>query len=320
VNEPPRQISLVFPVYNEQETLPFLRESVDVWRRNKLWLTEVILVDDGSRDRSWMLLEEWAKENPMVKPIRFSRNFGHQAALTAGLHQATGDVVAILDADLQDPLDVVDKMVAKFEEGFDVVSGQRIRREGETIFKRATAWIFYRLIRGFVLKSLPSDVGDFRLVSRRCLNALLEMNELHRFLRGMFMWVGFSQTIVQYERSPRKFGSTKYPFWKMVRFAWHAALSFSIAPIRLIAVVGALIACFGVAYGGYSVIRHFVWRDTVPGWTTIIVLLAIIGGANLAATGILGEYVGRIYEEAKRRPLYIIQEARNQEIRQHGYR
>lgn len=313
-------LSLVIPIYNEEETIPHLRAAFEAWRKTVKASVELILVNDGSSDRSWSLLLEWGLQDSTVRALGLSRNFGHQAAVSAGLALARGDAVAILDADLQDPLEVINEMIAQYCAGFDVVYGVRLSREGETLFKRTTAWLFYRLMRLLVWKGLPQDAGDFRLVSRRCLDVVLSMGEVHRFLRGMFAWAGFKQIAVQYHRKKRQHGISKYPLAKMLNFAWNAALSFSIIPIRAISISGALVAVFGLTYGFYSILRYFVFRDTVPGWTTIIVLLGIVGGMILVGLGVLGEYIGRIYEEVKHRPIYIVQECVNAEVIQYGSR
>lgn len=268
---------------------------------------EIILVNDGSRDDSYSQIRKWAAEDPRVRGISFSKNFGHQMAVSAGLAIAKGDAIIIMDADLQDPLDVVPAMIARYCEGYDVVYGQRAERGGETFFKRATAWAFYRLMRRFVHPDLPEDTGDFRLVSRRCLDVVLQMNEQHRFLRGLFAWVGFHQIAVRYKRDARKFGLTKYPFWKMAALAWNAALSFSTFPIKLITTCGFITAAFACLYGGYAIFMKWMFHNTAPGWTGLVVITGLIGGMILISLGIIGEYVGRIFEEIKRRPLYIIQ-------------
>jgi dolichol-phosphate mannosyltransferase len=313
-------LSLVIPIFNEEETIPHLRKATEDWRKTVKVPVELILVNDGSSDRSWALLVDWAQEDPSVKAVGLSRNFGHQAAVTAGLGYAQGDAVTVLDADLQDPLEVINDMIERYEEGFDVVYGVRISRAGESFLKLATAWFFYRFMRFLVWRGLPQDAGDFRLVSRRCLDVVLSMDEVHRFLRGMIAWAGFSQTSVQYHRQKREHGTSKYTFTKMLNFACNAALSFSILPIRGISICGLLVAAFGFSYGLFSILRHFAYQDTVPGWTTIIVLLGIIGGMILIGLGVIGEYVGRIYEEIKDRPLYIVQECVNTEVVQHGIR
>jgi dolichol-phosphate mannosyltransferase len=199
-------------------------------------------------------------------------------------------------------------MVTRYREGYDVVYGQRAERAGETVFKRATAWAFYRLMRRFVHPDLPADTGDFRLVSRRCLDAILRMNEQHRFLRGLFAWVGFPQIAVRYKRDPRRFGETKYPFFKMVKFAWNAALSFSTFPIKLITAGGFATAFLACTYGVYAVVQKYFFHNTVQGWTGLVVIGGLIGGMILVSLGIIGEYVGRIFEEIKRRPLYIVKD------------
>ncbi len=195
---PPRLVSLVIPIYDEEEALPHLRAALDVWLATVDFDCELILVDDGSRDESYASIQRWAREDPRVRGLSFSRNFGHQMAVTAGLAVAAGEAVVILDADLQDPLEAIPEMVDRYRDGYDVVFGQRTGRDGETAFKRATAWLFYRLMRSLVHRDLPPDTGDFRLVSRRCLDTVLRMNESHRFLRGMFTWVGYPQIAVRY--------------------------------------------------------------------------------------------------------------------------
>jgi len=303
----PALVSFVFPVYNEADGLPYLRSQLEEWLKNFSQPAEIVLVDDGSRDDSYRLIQNWAAEDPRVRGLSFSKNFGHQLAVSAGLAIAQGDAVVILDADLQDPLEVVPEMIARYREGYDVVYGQRVGRDGETVFKRATAWAFYRLMRRFVHPDLPADTGDFRLVSRRCLDVILRMNEQHRFLRGLFAWVGFPQIAVRYKRAPRKFGETKYPLWKMAKLAWSAALSFSTLPIKLITAGGFATAFLACAYGVYAVVQKYYFHNTVQGWTGLVVIGGLVGGMILLSLGVIGEYVGRIFEEIKRRPLYIVQ-------------
>lgn len=304
----PALVSFVFPVYNEAEALPHLRSALEAWLQVSAHPVEIILVDDGSRDASFALIQEWAAGDVRVRGLSFSKNFGHQMAVSAGLAIAGGDAIVIMDADLQDPLEVVTEMIARYCEGYDVVYGQRAEREGETFFKRATAWLFYRIMRRFVHPDLPEDTGDFRLVSRRCLDAVLRMQEQHRFLRGMFAWVGFRQVAVRYKRNARLYGQTKYPLLKMVRLAWNAALSFSTLPIKLITAGGFATAALACAYGAYAVVQKYFFHNTVQGWTGLVVILGLIGGMILVSLGVIGEYVGRIFEEIKRRPLYIVSE------------
>jgi dolichol-phosphate mannosyltransferase len=265
----------------------------------------LLFVNDGSADRSLELLYAWADLDPRVKIICMARNFGHQAAITAGLDEASGEAVVVIDADLQDPPEVIVQMLGKYCEGYDVVYGKRISREGESWFKRFSAWAFYRLMKRLVHPDLPADVGDFRLISRACLDALKTLRETHRFMRGMVAWVGFSQTSVEFHRSPRAAGKTHYPLAKMVAFAWTAAISFSPIPLRISLFAGVLLAMFGVGDGVYAIIRRHEHR-TVPGWTSLMVMLCLIGGGVLLSIGILGEYVGRIFEQVKGRPLYVV--------------
>lgn len=307
----PNRLSLVIPVYNEEAVVPLLRHALEQFTRELPGKAEVILVNDGSTDSTLEQIFDWAKENDQVKVVNFSRNFGHQIASTAGLDYATGDAIVLLDADLQDPLQVIHRMIAYYCEGYDVVYGQRKTRLGETWFKRFTAWMFYRLMRLLVHKDLPVDAGDFRLISRRCLNALQQMRETHRFLRGMVAWVGFPQVGVQYERPPRVAGSTKYSLSKMVGFAWTAATSFSILPLKISMLLGVIVIIVGLEEGGRALLAKILHWYVVPGWTSLTVLVSILGGATLMSVGVLGEYIGKLYEQTKNRPLYIVSQTIN---------
>jgi dolichol-phosphate mannosyltransferase len=302
----PALLSLVIPLYNEHELVPILRARMEQFLSTLSCAVEVVLVNDGSSDRTLDLLMDWAAADSRVRVLALARNFGHQIAATAGLDHAAGDAVVLIDADLQDPLEVIHQMLVKYREGYDVVYGQRLHRAGETCFKRMTAWAFYRLMRALVHPDLPTDTGDFRLISRRCLDALHTMREQHRFLRGMVAWVGFAQTAVRYDRAPRAAGTTKYTLRKMIRFAWTAMMSFSSLPLRVSFYAGTGVAAFGCLWGGYSVMRHFVYGDTVPGWTSLMLLNCLIGGMILISNTILGCYLGQVYEEVKGRPMYIV--------------
>jgi dolichol-phosphate mannosyltransferase len=300
----PALLSLVIPCFNEEPVIPTLRARLGQVQATLGVPLELVLVDDGSADRTLELLLDWAAADPAVKVVGFSRNFGHQLAVTAGLDHATGDAVVIMDADLQDPPEVVVEMLARYREGYDVVYGQRDTRAGESAFKRLTAWLFYRLMRAFVMKDLPPDTGDFRLVSRPCLDALNRMRETHRFLRGMVTWVGFPQTAVKYARAGRAAGETKYPFRKMLRFAITAALSFSPAPLRLSFLLATLLLLGGLGYGAWA-----LWSPGAPGGSAVsalIVLVCLVGAALFFVLGIQGEYLARLLEEAKGRPLYLV--------------
>ena len=227
------------------------------------------------------------------------------------MERASGDAVVILDADLQDPLEVISEMIRRYEEGYEIVYGIRQEREGESVFKRASAWAFYRFMRLMIHKDMPSDTGDFRLVSKACLDVVNAMPEKDRFLRGMFAWTGFAQTGVAYTRHAREHGSSKYPLFKMLRFAGNAVISFSPLPIRCISAAGTLTACFGFFYGIYVIGQWYFIGDTVQGWPSLIVLICLIGGMMLLGLGIVGEYVSRIYESIQQRPNYVIKHTIN---------
>ncbi|HEX3693726.1 MAG TPA: glycosyltransferase family 2 protein [Solirubrobacteraceae bacterium] len=304
----PALLSVVAPVYNEQELIEaFVRRACAAVADYSF---ELVLVNDGSSDASPELLDRIAAEDPRVRVIHLSRNFGHQAALTAGLEHAAGDVVAMIDADLQDPPELIPQMVAEWEQGSDVVYAVRKQREGETAFKLATASWFYKLFDKLAQVDLEPNSGDFRLLDRCALDALLSMTERSRFLRGMTVWVGFKQTAVPYERDARAAGETKYTLRKMLRFSLDAIASFSHLPLQLATYAGLLSA--GVAFIAIPVVIGLHFADSyLPGFGTITILILLIGGIQLIALGVIGEYIGRIYEEVKHRPLYIVREERN---------
>jgi glycosyltransferase involved in cell wall biosynthesis len=304
--EHPARLSLVIPVYNEEAVIALLREAVNSFARTVPSEIELLLINDGSSDRTLTLLAEWAASDARVRVLHLSRNFGHQIAATAGLDHATGDAVVLMDADLQDPLAVIQQMIDRYCDGYDVVYGQRESRAGESAYKRFTAWMFYRIMRTLIYRELPPDVGDFRLISRPCLDAVKQMRETHRFLRGMVAWVGFPQVAVAYCRQRRVAGVTKYPLRKMLAFSWIAATSFSTLPLRLSMIVGAVVGVIGIEEGIRAILAYFLGWYTVPGWTSLTVIVSLIGSAMLMSIGILGEYVAKIYEQSKGRPLYIV--------------
>ena len=301
----PAKLSLVFPTYNEEAALPFLRAAVTDFLGGLRCAAEIILVNDGSTDATLTRAVEWAEADPRVKVIHLSRNFGHQLAATAGLDYATGDAIVLLDADLQDPLPVIHEMLERYCQGYDVVYAQRAARAGETVFKRLSAWVFYRLMRALVDRRLPVDAGDFRLLSRECLDGLRRMREQHRFLRGMVAWVGYPQCAVKYRRGPRIAGRSKYPVGKMLTFAWTAATSFSTLPLKIGIVLGLLAGLLGVEEFIRALVALWAGR-VVPGWTSLMVITCILCSALLVCIGIVGQYVGQIYEESKGRPLYLV--------------
>jgi polyisoprenyl-phosphate glycosyltransferase len=304
----PTLLSVVAPVYNEEELVEsFVKRACAAVAD---YTFELVLVNDGSADSTPALLDRLAAEDPRVRVIHLSRNFGHQAALTAGLEHARGDVVAMIDADLQDPPELIPRMIEQWEHGSDVVYAVREQRQGETAFKLATASWFYKLFDKLAQVDLEPNSGDFRLLDRRALDALLSMTERSRFLRGMTVWVGFTQTAVPYERDARSAGETKYTLRKMLRFSLDAIASFSHLPLQLATYAGLLSA--GIAFVAIPIVLGLRLTDSyLPGFGTITILILLIGGIQLIALGVIGEYVGRIYDEVKHRPLYIVREERN---------
>jgi dolichol-phosphate mannosyltransferase len=300
-------LSVVIPILNEEPLVTELHARVTA-AVDRLGPYEIVVVDDGSTDGTWARLVQLSAVDPNLRLVRLSRNFGHQVALTAGVEAARGDAVITIDGDLQDPPEVIPEMVARWQEGYDVVYGVRAAREGETRYKLWTARLFYRLIGRLSPVEIPADAGDFRLLSRRAADALRAMPERARFIRGMTSWIGFPQTGVPYTREARTAGRTKYPTRKMIRFATDAITSFSSSPLRIVASMGFALVGFCAAYLGYTLYKQFFTDDTVEGWTSVIVLLLLIGGAQLIGLGVIGQYVGRIYDEAKGRPLYVVSE------------
>ena len=306
-------LSLVLPIYNEEEVIPELHTRLQEFLR-ALGLpgegggvsAEVLFVNDGSRDRSMELLRGIAQGEPRYRILSFARNFGHQTAITAGVDYARGQAVVVMDADLQDPPEVVLEMVEKWRAGFDVVYGRRRSRAGETWFKLVTARIFYRLFAAMIPIEVPLDTGDFRLMSRKVVVALRELRETHRFVRGMVAWVGFKQTEVLYDRPGRFAGETKYPLRKMVRFALDGITSFSVLPLRFSTYLGMLMSIASLGVIVWALLSKFVYHHVVEGWTGLIIVVAIFASVQLLMIGILGEYIGRVYEEVKRRPLYLV--------------
>jgi polyisoprenyl-phosphate glycosyltransferase len=303
--------SLVIPAYNEEGVIPELamrlREVMDALDGD----AEAILVDDGSRDRTYEQMLEAARTDQRIRVARLSRNFGHQTALTAGVDLSSGEAVIVMDADLQDPPEVVLELTKRWREGFDVVYAVRDVRHGETRFKRATASGFYRAFNRISEVKVPLDVGDFRLVDRRALDAFARMRESNRFVRGMFSWIGLRQTGVLYTRHERFAGETKYPLRKMLRFATTGVISFSAAPLRVALNLGFFVSFLAFALAIWSLVVKLAGFYNVPGWTSIVIVTAFIGGIQLIVLGVIGEYIGDIHAEVKRRPLYILSELEN---------
>ena len=301
--------SLVVPIWNEEEVIPALYERVVAVMEQTGEPWELIFVNDGSQDRSLALLLALREQDPRVKVIDFSRNFGHQIAITAGTDFAEGDAVIVMDADLQDPPEVVLQMIEKWREGYEVVYAVRTKRVGETKFKLWTASLFYRILQGITDVDIPLDAGDFRLMDRRVVLAMRRLREQHRFMRGLSSWVGFKQIGVEYERAERYAGETKYPLRKMMRLAINAITSFSYLPLHMATYLGFIFAGLSLIGIIITIILRLSGNSFFHGQATTLVSVLFLGGVQLIFLGIIGEYLGRIYDEVKHRPLYIVSRA-----------
>jgi glycosyltransferase involved in cell wall biosynthesis len=305
----PVKYSIVAPIYNELENLPELHRRVReaMTKMEASW--ELILVDDGSSDGSTERILELAKQDQHIRAVIFARNFGHQVAITAGWDYARGDAVVIIDADLQDPPEIIPDLIAKWAEGYEVVYAVRAEREGETWFKKTTAALFYRIVHRITDVKIPVDTGDFRLMDRKVVEVLKTMREKHRFPRGMSAWVGFRQIGVPYKRAARQFGVTKYPFSKMVKLALNAITGFSYFPLQLATYFGLAAAGLAIIAIPVVIIMRLVGHGAFLGQATTLLSVLFLGGVQLIFLGVLGEYLGRIYDEVKGRPLYIVRQA-----------
>jgi dolichol-phosphate mannosyltransferase len=303
-----KSVSVVIPCFNEEGNLRETHRRVTEAVSQAGIQYEVVYVDDGSYDTTPELLRQLQAEDEHVRVVYFSRNFGHQFAVTAGLAHASGGAVIILDADLQDPPELIAEMIRLWEAGYEVVYGVRTDREGETRFKLLTARLFYRLIRWLSETEIPLDTGDFRLLDRKVVDVIAAMPERDRFLRGMVSWAGYRQIGIPYRRAPRFSGETKYPVGKMVRFAFDGIVSFSVKPLRLSTLMGFICAGLALLAILYALAMRLFTQRWVTGWTALIIAILFLGGAQLISLGIIGEYVGRLYGEAKHRPLYLVRE------------
>jgi polyisoprenyl-phosphate glycosyltransferase len=304
-------LSVVVPMFNEEEVIETTYRRLTSVLESIGETYEMVLVNDGSRDRTTDIVRKLCESDSRVKLVDFSRNFGHQIAVTAGMDHASGRAVVLIDADLQDPPELILEMVARWREGYDVVYGKRIARRGETWFKKITASIFYRLLGSLTSVNIPLDTGDFRLMDRKVSDTLCEMRERSRFIRGMVSWAGFRQTFVEYIREERFAGETKYPLSKMIRLSLDAITSFSTKPLKLAGILGFLLSAAGFVYLLIVLYLRLFTDATEPGWTSLIVISLLFHGITLSLLGVLGEYVGRTYEEAKRRPLYVVSDRVN---------
>jgi polyisoprenyl-phosphate glycosyltransferase len=300
--------SIVIPLFNEEGIIPLLVERLQQIMSEFDGPAEVVMVDDGSKDATYELVAAASVKDPRFKIIQFSRNFGHQQAITAGMDAASGDAVIIMDADLQDPPYVILQMIEKWQQGYEVVYGLRQHRDGERLFKTATASMFYGLLHRIAEVETPVDVGDFRLVDRKALDAFLQMRESNRYVRGMFSWVGFRQAAVPYNREERAVGTTHYTLRKMVKLASNGIMGFSTAPLRLALGAGVFIAFAALIYGVVAISLKLAGLSLVPGYASLLFAVTFFSGIQLIVMGMVGLYVGRIYDEAKGRPLYVVRE------------
>jgi glycosyltransferase involved in cell wall biosynthesis len=304
------QFSIVVPVYNEAEVLQALYNRLTPVMAGLGESYEIIFVNDGSTDESPLLLQDLQGTDKHLKVLSLSRNFGHQIAITAGLDHSSGQAVVVMDADLQDPPEVIPRLVDQWRKGYDLVSAVREKRRGEGLFKRATAALFYRLLQHLTATEIALDAGDFRLMSRKAVETLKGIRERSRFLRGLSGWIGFRQTSVSFVRDVRQAGETKYPLKKMVRFALNGIMSFSSVPLQLASYLGFLVSAVSFFYMVYAIGLKLFTDRVVLGWASVMVAVLFLGGVQLVSLGIIGEYIGRIYDEVKQRPLYIVDEAR----------
>lgn len=301
-------ISIVVPAYNEEEVLTEFHEAVDITLSRLPFDLEIVYINDGSTDATLEIINDLRNHDKRVTLIDLSRNFGKEIALSAGLHKAAGDAVVIIDADLQDPPGLIPELIDEWQNGYDVVYAKRTLRNGESLLKKTTAHFFHRIIQHVGNFSIPEDTGDFRILSRRAVNALNTFKEHHRFMKGLFAWIGFKQKAVYYKRDSRRAGKSKWSYWRLWNFALDGITSFTIAPLKISTYIGTITALSAFGYGIYMVIDTLLHGNEVPGYPSLVVIILILGGIQLVAIGILGEYLGRIFNETKQRPLYFINE------------
>ncbi len=302
----PIDLSIVVPAYNEEQVLPIFHQRLAAVLDGLGLVSEVIYINDGSRDKTVEVIQKMRETDDRVALVDLSRNFGKEIALTAGLDFAKGNWVVVIDADLQDPPELIPRFIEEARQGYDVVYAKRTAREGETAMKKATAYGFYRVM-GFLSRvPIPQDTGDFRLLSRRAVDALKTLREHHRFMKGLFAWIGYKQKAVEYQRDARFAGTTKWNYLKLWNFAVTGVTSFTIAPLRLATLLGLVVAFMSFAYGVYFIIRTLILGNPVPGYPSLLVIMTMLGAVQLITLGIVGEYLGRMFDESKRRPLYLI--------------
>ena len=300
-------ISIVAPAFNEEDGLPEFVARLKSVMDGQNCPYEIVLVNDGSRDNTLQVMNALKNDTQQITIVNLSRNFGKEVAMTAGLDHANGDAVIVIDTDLQDPPELIPEMLSKWETGYDMVYAQRKSRAGESWLKKKTAELFYSISAKLGRSPIPHNVGDFRLMSRRVVNALLELPEQHRFMKGLFAWVGFSQTALLYDRNPRYAGETKWNYWSLWNFALEGLTSFTIAPLIISTYMGFTSAFLALIYGVFIVFKALVFGEVVRGYPTIMITILFLGGIQLIVLGVMGEYIGRIFNESKRRPLYFVE-------------
>lgn len=301
-------ISIVVPVYNEEDVLAQFHDAVDKALSTLAIDLEIVYINDGSTDNTLQRINSLRARDQRITLIDLSRHFGKEIALSAGLHKAAGDAVVIIDADLQDPPQLIPELIKEWENGYDVVYAKRTLRNGESFLKKTTAHLFHRIIQRVGKFTIPQDAGDFRILSRRAVNALNTFKEHHRFMKGLFAWIGFKQKSVLYKRDSRRAGKSKWNYWRLWNFALEGITSFTIAPLKISTYIGTITALGAFTYGIYMVIETLLHGNDVPGYPSLIVIVLMLGGVQLVAIGILGEYLGRVFNETKQRPLYFINE------------
>ena len=301
-------ISIVVPVYNEEDVLAQFHDAVDKALSTLAIDLEIVYINDGSTDNTLQRINSLRARDQRITLIDLSRHFGKEIALSAGLHKAAGDAVVIIDADLQDPPQLIPELIKEWENGYDVVYAKRTLRNGESFLKKTTAHLFQRIIQRVGKFTIPQDAGDFRILSRRAVNALNTFKEHHRFMKGLFAWIGFKQKSVLYKRDSRRAGKSKWNYWRLWNFALEGITSFTIAPLKISTYIGTITALGAFTYGIYMVIETLLHGNDVPGYPSLIVIVLMLGGVQLVAIGILGEYLGRVFNETKQRPLYFINE------------
>ena len=297
-------LSIVVPAYNEEEVLPEFHKRLTSVLEEVEGSCEILYVNDGSSDRTLEVLNDF--KDPRVWIIDLSRNFGKEIALSAGLDHARGEAVVVIDADLQDPPELIPKFIAKWQEGYDVVYARRTARDGETFIKKATAKLFYRFIQGVSRVKIPEDTGDYRLLSRRAVEALKQLRETHRFMKGLFAWIGYPQIAVNYRRDPRFAGSTKWNYWHLWNFAIEGITSFTINPLKIASYLGLMTSIGAFTYALFVIYKTLAFGEPVRGYPTLMVVVLFLGGVQLMSLGVIGEYLGRMFNETKHRPLYFV--------------